>query len=289
MKVNINSETGLLKTLILGTANDRSKTKHLNNPKYAEIVKAWKSPTETDLIEEVETFHNVLIANNVKVLRPQNIPNHGQIFCRDIGFAIGNNFFIWNMQKINRQVEIKAIEYIINTFDKVYYPPENCFIEGWDIIVWKNYVFVWIWNRSNEWGLNFLKKTLWSDKEIIPFSINATNEGKSNILHLDCAFQPIGLKYAIIYKDWFQNPPNFIYDIWGENNLIQVNQKEMYDMFPNILSINPEKIVIEKSFTRLSKELIKRNIEPIKIKYSEVSKLGGLLRCSCCPIDRQDI
>ncbi len=106
---------------------------------------------------------------------------------------------------------------------------------------------------------------------------------------MDCAFQPIGTKYGIIYKNGFENVPQPIYDIFGEQNLIEVSQPEMYEMFPNIFSINPEKVVINTSFERLKKELIKKNIEPIGVDYGNVSKLGGLLRCSTCPINRDDL
>jgi N-dimethylarginine dimethylaminohydrolase len=286
MKVNVNSETGLLKTVILGIASDRGNVKHLNNPKYAEIVKNGEDPTENELVEEVEGFRKVLLENDVEVLKPNNIPNQGQIFCRDIGFAIGDDFFLARMQKENRQNEVEAIREIANQFEKVHCPPENAIIEGGDVIVLKDSVFIGLGGRTNELGLSFVKEIVGNKKEVISFSLNVTEESKTNILHLDCAFQPIGLKYGIMYKEGFKNIPSAIYDIFGEDNLIFVTQQEMYDMFPNIFSINPEKVVIGKSFRRLSKELKKRNIEPIEVEYGKVSKLGGLLRCSTLPINR---
>ena len=52
MEVNINSENGLLKSVILGIASDRGKIKHLDNPKYAEIVERGEDPTEEELIKD---------------------------------------------------------------------------------------------------------------------------------------------------------------------------------------------------------------------------------------------
>ena len=273
----------------MGISSDRGTQRYLINPKYAEIVANGKDPIEEDLIDEIEAFNRILLENDVEVYRPKNIIGQEQIFCRDIGFSIGNDFFVSKMKKENRQIEVSAIEYLVNSFENVHFPTQNTFIEGGDIIVWKDYVFVGIGDRTNEIGFNFLKGKIGGEKEVIAFPLNVTSEGKSNILHLDCAFQPIGSKYGIIYNDGFQNLPEAIYDIFGEENLITVNQQEMYDMFPNIFSISPEKVVVEKSFVRLSNELIKRNIEPIEINYSNISKLGGLFRCSTCPIYRYDL
>lgn len=289
MKLNVNSETGKLNSVILGIASDRGSKRHLNNPKFAEVVVNGIEPSEQSLINEIEGFYQVLLDNGVEVFRPENIAEHEQIFCRDIGFCIGNDFFIAKMRKENRQVEISAINYLTRNFSNVHIPPNDAFIEGGDIIVWKEYVFVGIGDRTNEIGLNFLKEIIGDKKQVIGFPLNVTDKGESNILHLDCAFQPIGLEYGLIYKEGFKEFPEPIYDIFGEKKLISVTQQEMYDMFPNIFSISPEKVVIDKSFERLSTELVKINILPIKINYGEVSKLGGLLRCSTCPLNRDDL
>ena len=102
MKLQINSETGQLKTVILGIASGRSKKIYLNNPKYAEFVKRGEAPTESELVFEMEGLNKVLVENGVEVLRPRNIPDQDQIFCRDIGFVIGDHFFVSRMRKANR-------------------------------------------------------------------------------------------------------------------------------------------------------------------------------------------
>ncbi|MEO1653466.1 MAG: amidinotransferase, partial [Bacteroidota bacterium] len=103
------------------------------------------------------------------------------------------------------------------------------------------------------------------------------------------AFQPVGDCYAIVYPAGFTAFPEPLYDLYGEENIILVGDKEMYDMVPNIFSIHPELVVIEQAFARLEKELAKRGIRSLKVAYKEVSKLGGLLRCSTCPLYREDL
>lgn len=288
MKVNVHSETGLLKTVILGKATDRGKTSFLNNPKHAEIARKGEDPSEDVLDKQVEAFKDILEENGVKVLRPANVANQDQIFCRDIGFSIGEEFFLANMRKDNRQPEVAAIQAITDKMPRVHTPPKEAIVEGGDIIVWKNFVFVGLGERTNQAGLEFIKSRVGHQKEVIGFPVTVTNEGASNILHLDCAFQPVGTRYGLIYQAGFQQLPAAIYDIFGEQNLIEVSQAEMYHMYTNVFSIHPELVVIEQSFDRLVKEFKRRNIQAIQTPYAEVSKLGGLFRCSTCPIFRED-
>ncbi|MDO3384840.1 arginine deiminase-related protein, partial [Gilvimarinus sp. SDUM040013] len=110
------------------------------------------------------------------------------------------------------------------------------------------------------------------------------------ILHLDCTFNPVGKDKAIIYKDGFLfgNEYQQIVDIFGKENLFEVTKEEMYWMNPNVFSISPEVVVSEKNFTRLNDHLENVwNIKVERINYREVSKMGGLLRCSTMPLIRK--
>ncbi len=289
MKIHVHSETGRLHSVILGIAHDRGAMNHVNNPKHAEIAQRGDEPTEEVLIQQVEAFTHLLENHEVEVLRPENIPEQDQIFCRDIGFAIGDHFFLANMRKANRQPEVDAIQLLLQSVAKVHQAPPEVVMEGGDIIVWKDYVFVGLGERTNQAGLKYLQHMLRGEKEVIGLPVNVTNEGISNILHLDCAFQPVGDQYGLLYKAGFQSFPDAIYDIFGPQNLIEVTQEEMYHMFPNVFSIHPELAVVEQSFDRLVVELKKRNIQTVKTPYAEVAKLGGLLRCSTCPLHREDL
>ncbi|HAR72055.1 MAG TPA: amidinotransferase, partial [Flavobacteriaceae bacterium] len=71
-------------------------------------------------------------------------------------------------------------------------------------------------------------------------------------------------------------------------NLFEVTKEEMYWMNPNVFSISPEVVVSEKNFTRLNDHLENVwNIKVERINYREVSKMGGLLRCSTMPLIRK--
>lgn len=284
--LNIHNETGRLRSVILGIADNRSADNHKNNPKYAEIVERGEDPADEALISEINNFGKLLECHGVTVFRPENIPNRTQIFARDIAFVIGDTLVRSNLRHENRRKETVAIDYLLKRIEKIITPPREALIEGGDVILWNNYVFVGQGDRTNNAGYEFLKSEF-KDKQVIPIELNVTNDGKSSIVHLDYAFQPVGRDCAIIYEGAFPVKPQIIYDIFGEKNLIKVTQEEMYEMFPNVFSISSEIVVVESGFARLIIELEKRKIKVECIKYSNVSKLGGLLRCSTLPLNRE--
>ena len=110
------------------------------------------------------------------------------------------------------------------------------------------------------------------------------------VLHLDCTFNPIGKDKCIIYKNGFVDESDYelIVDIFGEENCFNITDEEMFEMNPNIFSISPEVVVSDKTFIRMNNHL--RDVWGFtveEIPYREVSKMGGLLRCSTMPLVRE--
>ncbi|RKQ43063.1 N-dimethylarginine dimethylaminohydrolase [Roseivirga pacifica] len=284
--LHIANETNELKAVVLGIGTDQGKPYDINP-----VAKMHKEegtyPTEDDVIAEIATVEAALKAEGVTVFRPKNMPNQKQIFTRDIGFVIDDKFVVANMKEPVRKAEIEGIQHVLDQLDpdSIIEVPEGATIEGGDVLVHQDHVFVGISKRTNQAGFEFLKATF-LDKQVIGLNVVVSDDPKKNILHLDCAFQPVGDKYAIIYEDGFQDKPQSIYDLFGEENLIKVNQQQMNRMFPNVFSVSPKKVLVEEGFTTLIDALESRNIQCIKVKYAETSKLSGLLRCSTLPLIR---
>jgi N-dimethylarginine dimethylaminohydrolase len=61
----------------------------------------------------------------------------------------------------------------------------------------------------------------------------------------------------------------------------------MYAMNPNVFSISEDVVVVEEHFYRLIRHL--REVWGMTVEtvpYREISKMGGLLRCSTLPLTR---
>jgi N-dimethylarginine dimethylaminohydrolase len=286
IKLNIHDECAPLDAVVVGFAKDGNKQIYHNNPKITDSVEKGVFPSEEQMDADIASFVSALEAQGIKVYRPENLPGHTQIFTRDIAFVIGDTFFVSNMKKDNRSMEIDGVKPLTDQMEKVVHFEEDQYIEGGDILIHHDTVFAGLGDRSNIEGHKALASHL-KDKEVVTIYQRVTDDAYTNILHLDCAFQPVGDKYALFYEDGFDKRPDAIYDIFGEDNLIKVSQQEMYDMFPNVFSIAPDKVVVERNFKRIANELSKRGIEPIEVDYARVARMGGLLRCSTMPLSRR--
>ena len=283
MIVHITNETNRLKVVILGTAISNGPTPTLEqayDPKSAEHIKAGTYPIEADMVAEMDAFEQVFKKYDVKVFRPQVIPNCNQIFARDIGFVIEDKFIKANILP-DREDEYQAIEYIISQIpkEKVIIPPAEVHIEGGDVMPWNDHMK----------GVEFIK-SLFPNKIIKEFDlVKSKTEPRDNALHLDCCFQPVGKDKGIIYKGGFRNEEDYQYlvNLFGKQNLFHIEREEMYEMFSNVFSIAPNVVVSERNFKRLNNWLRENGFVVEEIPYAEISKQEGLLRCSTLPLIRE--
>lgn len=285
-KLFVQNETGQLKTIILGIGKDQGEQLDIN-PVSKYHMEKGTYPSESDTIRELNAMERILKAENVEVLRPQNLPETEQIFTRDIGFVIDDRFIISNMKEPVRQPEIEGIRWLLDEFneDQLLHMPEGAIIEGGDVLLYNEHVFVGIGARTNIHGFDYLKQQFPS-KQFHALMLQVTSDPKTNVLHLDCTFQPIGDGLAIIYENGFKEYPSIVDELFGPENLIKITQEEMNSMFPNVFSISPQKVIIEENFTRLIQVLEGKGITCLTVPYAETSKLSGLLRCSTLPLLR---
>lgn len=302
LKLHLKNETSKLRAVVLGTAVSNGPTPTIEeayDPKSLEHIIAGTYPTEADMIQEMEAFNAVFEKYNVTVYRPNIIDNYNQIFTRDIGFVIDDVFIKSNILP-DRERELDAIQYIIDQINpaKVVRPPEEVHIEGGDVMLWNDHVFIgtykgsdyssYITARTNMHGVNYIKN-LFPNKIVKEFDlVKSKLEARDNALHLDCCFQPVGTDKGIIYKSGFREESDYLYlvALFGKENLFHITRDEMYHMNSNVFSIAPDVVVSEKNFTRLNTWLRNQGFTVEEINYSEIAKQEGLLRCSTLPLIR---
>lgn len=302
LQLNVKNESSRLRAVVLGTAENNGPTPTIEeayDPKSLQHIQAGTYPVEADMVKEMDAFNAVFEKYDVKVYRPQIIENYNQIFTRDIGFVIDDIFIKANILP-DRERELDAIQYIIDQMDpnKVVRPPEEVHIEGGDVMLWNDYIFIgtykgsdykdYITARTNMEGVQFIKD-LFPNKIVKAFDlVKSKIEPRDNALHLDCCFQPIGTNKGIIYKSGFREEADYMFlvNLFGKENLFHIEREEMYHMNSNVFSIAPDVIVSEKHFTRLNTWLRANGFTVEEIPYAEIAKQEGLLRCSTLPLIR---
>ena len=303
LELNINNETSRLKAVILGSAKSNGgipKVEDCYDPKSVQHVLAGTYPKEEDMVLEMETVAKILEKYNVKVYRPKVIENYNQIFSRDIAFVIDDKFIEANILP-DRNKEYEAINHVISQIkpENVIILPEECHVEGGDVMPWNDYIFVgtysgedysdYITARTNTAAIIALQE-LFPEKTVKPFELRKSNtEPKENALHLDCCFQPIGKDKAILHKNGFliESEYEWLVNYFGKENIFEITKEEMYNMNSNIFSISEEVIISEKNFTRLNSWLRDNGFTVEEVTYSEIAKQEGLLRCSTLPLIRE--
>jgi N-dimethylarginine dimethylaminohydrolase len=302
LELNIKNETSRLRAVILGAAQSNGsvpKVEDCYDPKSVEHVLAGTYPKEEDMIIEMETVAEVFNKYNVQVFRPEIIENYNQIFSRDIAFVIDDIFIESNILP-DREREYKAIGNIISHMnpEKIVVLPEECHVEGGDVMPWNDYIFIgtysgsdyadFITARTNIEAVIALQE-LFPHKKVKSFELRKSNtDAKENALHLDCCFQPIGKDKAILHKNGFlvESEYQWLVNFFGKENIFEITKDEMYSMNSNVFSISEEVIISEKNFTRLNTWLRENSFTVEEVSYSEIAKQEGLLRCSTLPLIR---
>lgn len=304
MKLNINNETGRLKTVVLGQPVSMGADPTLEesyDAKSYHTIQQGVYPKEEDIINEMTEFEKVLRKYDVEVIRPDIIKDYNQVFARDVAFVIEDKMILSNLIP-DRADEQEAYSKIFEQVEwrKIINLPDTAHIEGGDVIVWNDFLFIgtcfsedyrnFKTARTNEYAIEILKE-YFPKKRIIDLELKKNDTVPyEGILHLDCTFNPVGKDKCIIYKDGFVDESDYrlILDIFGEENCFHVTKEEMFDMNPNIFSISPEVVVSDAAFTRMNRHLQDVwNIKVEEIPYREISKMGGLLRCSTMPLVRE--
>ncbi len=303
MNLNVNDEVGLLKTVILGIANDFGGTpseSECYDPKSLESVQTGTYPSELSLISEMEYFCGILEKHDVEVIRPDNIVGLNQIYARDIAFVIENKLLVPNIIE-DRSRELEAIQPLIATFNhnNVIKMPEKARIEGGDVILKGDTIFIGYSEdedfnlykvaRTNIEGVGFVQKTF-PNKKVLGFELKKSDtDPRNSALHLDCCFQPIGKKGAIICENGFKNKNDFelLAGMFEKDQIILIDANDMYNMNSNIFSISERIIVYQPEFVNLNKQLRDKGYSVEEVPYGQVSKMGGLFRCSTMPLIRE--
>ncbi len=301
-QLNVKDETGKLKSVIVGLGSTPGPVPRLDEAydakTYSTII-AGNYPSDAALNREVEGLATALKKEGIEVLRPQELPGVNQIFARDVAFVIENKLIRANIIP-DREAEMRAYDGIYEELEQknVIIPPEHVHIEGGDVILFHDKIFLGTYlspnyskykmARTNKYAIGFLKD-LFPKKDIIPIElIKHDTDPFTGVLHLDCCFQPVGKDKCILFPGAFRHVEDweYILSIFGPENTAIISRQEMYEMNPNVFSIAPDKVIIDSTFTRLQGWFNRRGIETIPVAYREVSKLGGLLRCTTQPLER---
>lgn len=257
---------------------------------YDKLSKVILAPVREEYLEQQNQLIKILKKYNVQVLMSEKCNDSKyQMFIRDPFIVVDNKILIVCMKDKIRKLELNTIEKILDKIDdeKKVYLNDDTIVEGGDIIIHNNFIFVGQnGNRTNKKGLEFIKETFGNKYKII--SLNMINPNKEFIpfVHLDCLFNPISSDTVILYKDGF-DAQSFekIEKIFP--NIIYINSKEQDELASNVFSLGNKTVIMQERHSRLI-NILKNYGFKIEImnKYNTI-KETGYIRCLTCPLERK--
>lgn len=284
-RLAVQSETGRLRTVIIGYPDnfDLDHAEIINETQKLYYFGANR-PQKENLIKEMDGYVACLEANGVQVLRPRPIDGvYDQLMTRDIGVVIDDTFLLTHMASPSRQREWLGILHHLQPFmQQVVRVPEHLVIEGGDIVVDKGHIFVGISQRTTQAGAEWLAAEF-PQYTVVSVELKRVSEGE-NVLHLDCAFVPVGQQHALIYPNGFRHIPA---EITEHYELIPVTRAEQDQLGTNVLSISPTKVISRAHSSRINNEMRAHGLEVFALPFAEAPKTGGSFRCCSLPLWRE--
>ncbi len=230
-------------------------------------------------LEQHRNFAKTLEQYGVEVsLLPARGKYPEQVFTRDIGFTLGQTVFVAEMASRIRQGEEDVFKEWLEKERISYFNLIGEEIEGGDIVIDRNTVYVGLSDRTNEKAAAHLKSLL-PDHEVItvPFT--------DKFLHLDCVFNVISEDEALIFPGEIE--PKALEYIKSRYHLIEVSKEEQFSLGTNVLCIGDKKIFSLTVNENVNRQLEERGFEVIEVDITEIIKSGGAFRCCTLPVLRE--
>nr|WP_106779275.1 dimethylarginine dimethylaminohydrolase family protein [Lysinibacillus timonensis] len=230
-------------------------------------------------LEQHDAFVRSLKEHGVEViLLPYHKKYPEQVFTRDIGFTLGQTIFVAKMATKVRAGEENVLKLWLEDEEISYYNLVEEQIEGGDVVIDQDTIYVGLSNRTNQKAVEQLQRLL-VKFNVIPIAF------KEKYLHLDCVFNVVSPEVALIYpKALTQKDIDYFSTRY---DLIEVSEEEQFQLGTNVLSIGNKRVLSLPVNEKVNNQLRNRGFQVIEVDITEIIKSGGSFRCCTLPILRE--
>src|SRR5699024_5392327 len=226
-----------------------------------------------------EQFRKTLEKNEVDVINlPASKEYTEQVFTRDSGFTLGEKLFVAEMASDIREGEEEVLTNWLDKIDTDYETLDVNKIEGGDVIIDRNVVYVGASERTSVEAIRKLQAKL-PRQTMIPVNFDV------KYLHLDCVFNVLSPEVALIYPDAIE--PKMVQLLGEKYTLIEVCQDEQFTMGTNVLSIGDKKVLSLPVNQKVNEAMRNKGFDVLEVDFSEIIKSGGSFRCCSMPVERE--
>ncbi|SMO59294.1 dimethylarginine dimethylaminohydrolase family protein [Melghirimyces algeriensis] len=232
--------------------------------------------------ERAEKQHRILVNTlrdfNVEVilLNPDSrFPE--QVFTRDIGFTLGPRLIISRMDEPIRQGEESVLKTSLTKNGIPFTTISTGNIEGGDVIIDGDTVYI---GDSGRTSINAIEEI----RQNLPHMNIVSLSFPEKYLHLDCVFNPLSHREALIYPPAFSRSD--LSRLASRYHLIEVSTEEQFQLGVNVLSIGNRRVLSQPINPMVNKKLRQHGFSVVEVDLSEIIKSGGAFRCCTLPLIR---
>ena len=296
-RISIDDEFSKLQRVIIGlgapyqtnktqVTGEMSEFPLVPNTDRKQEVLALSYPTEEILLREYANYVEMLEKYGVEVLRadPAAAYSFDYTCPRDIGFVVGDRFFVANMAVPSRADEIGTVRPLMVDIDadRIVQPPTAALLEGGDVILLDaRTILVGINQRSNLQGYTFLRDYLSPlGYQVLP--------AEHNQLHLDCCLNPLGGGHLLIHPESLKGDDAATWQALERLSWVHIDAVEREHLATNVLSINPGTVIARShvACARVNRTLRDLGYRVEEIDFDGVPATGGSFRCASLVLGR---
>lgn len=233
-------------------------------------------PSVSLLVDQHASVVRALTAAGVQVVDVEptsDLPF--QFNVRDAAVVIGSRLILGRMARAVRTPEPAVFRAALDAESAVAVPAGQ--LEGGDIAVTPDEVFVGLGERTDESGYASLRDLLSGTRKVTPIRLAA------GVLHLDVAANLLSPDVGVLHR------PSIAGDLpksLREVEWIEVTDDEFAEQAANVLVLGQRKVMLDIRHERLRKALEIRGFQCITVQLDEITKVGGGVRCMTLPLVR---
>src|SRR3954452_6751957 len=209
-------------------------------------------------IERALEQHNELVSTLRNydidvILLPYHKKYPEQVFTRDIGFTLGETVFVADMASDVRKGEEDVLKQWLEDESISYYNIVGDRIEGGDVIIDQDTIYIGLSERTNQQAIDHLQKLLNKQFDVVTIDFQA------KFLHLDCVFNVVSPDVALIYPKAMKKEG--IERFQSRYELIEVSDEEQFTLGTNVLGLGNKRVLSLPVNKEVNEQLRKRNFE----------------------------
>ena len=189
------------------------------------------------------------------------------VFVEDIAIVLNEIAILTNPGAVSRRPEVESISNALNPFRELVSIQAPGILDGGDILVMGNAIFVGISSRSNQTATQQLNEI------VNPFGYQVKGISVEGCLHLKSAVTKVAEDTLLINPNWVSK------DHFQEYKMIEIDPTEMNGA--NALQIFST-VIYQPCYPRTAEKLMNTGIKVEMVDASELGKAEGAL--SCCSL-----